>query len=368
MTSSIFRPCSKPLYPATDLFLRRVTQMRYLTPLVHGLLLLILLAGCRGEEPAQHERAVLPVARIRTTTVTARPHQMLTEVMGSVRSVDQAVIASKITGTIEEIPVVLGSAVKAGDLLVLISAEEISAKAVQAKTQLEQARRNLERERKLLAKDAATPESVKSLEEMYRVAQAGYEQAKTMLGYTRITAPFAGLVTAKIANVGDLATPGQPLLHIENSSRLQVEASVPETLVLGMQQGQQLPVFVPAAGLKLEATVAEIAPRADPQTRTATVKLDIPFMPQLRSGQFARVTLPNATRESIYVPAEAVISFGQMEKVFVIRDNQAHLRFVRTGATHDDHIEILAGLEPGEEIAVTDTSELIDRQPVDIIQ
>lgn len=343
-------------------------QMNYLTPLVHGLLLLMLLAGCQGEEPAQHERAALPVASIRTTMVTAQPHHMVTEVMGSIRAIDQAAIAAKITGTIEEMPVVLGSMVKTGDLLVQISAEEISAKAVQAKTEMEQALRNLEREKNLLKKDAATPESVKTLEEMYRVAQAGYEQAKTMLSYTRITAPFAGVVTAKIANVGDLATPGQPLLHLEDSSRLQVEASVPETLVLGMQLGQQLPVYVPAAHLKLEGKVAEIAPRADPQTRTTTVKLDISALPKLRSGQFARITLPDDNSETIYVPAEAVISFGQMEKVFVIRDNLAHLRFVRTGADLDDRIEILAGLEPGEVIAVTNTSELIDGQPVDIIQ
>lgn len=330
--------------------------------------ILLVLAGCRGEEHRPPQTAQpLPTAEVRSYTAAPQGALPQTEVVGTLQAVTQAVIAAKVSGAIEQMPVVLGSQVKAGDLLVQLRAGEISAKVLQAQAQMEQARRNLERERKLLEKNAATAEMVKSLEEMYRIAEAAHREAKTMLDYTRITAPFAGVVTAKTASVGDLATPGAPLLHLEDSSRLQVVAAVPETQVLRLTRGDRLTVHVPAANLVLAGTVAEVAPAADPLSRTATVKLDIEVSPQLRSGQFARVTLPGAPRQTLFVPSAAVATFGQMEHLFVISDNKASLRLVRTGARADDQVEILAGLEPGELIAIPTTAALIDGQPLTVL-
>lgn len=329
---------------------------------------LLLLAGCQAEEKHKQQSVEMPVVGVRTMTVIAQEGHLQTEVVGTIRPVNQAVIAAKVTGTIEEMPVMLGSAVKAGDLLVKISAGEISAKAVQAQAQLEQARRNLEREKKLLQKNAATAENVKSLEDMYRVAEAVHHGAVTMLSYTTVTAPFNGVITAKMTNVGDLATPGIPLLHLENNSKLQVEASVPETLVLHILPGDKLTVHIPAAVLDLRGTVAEVAPATDPLSRTATVKINIDSEPQLRSGQFARVIIPGNREKSLFVPSTAIHSFGQMEKIFVISEDMALLRLVRTGIVIGDQTEILAGIEPGDIIAVTNSSILIDRQPVKVVQ
>ena len=332
------------------------------------ILSLLILSGCQAEEKHKPLAMNLPVVDVQATTVVAQEGHLQTEVVGTVQSIDQAVIAAKVTGTIEEIPVVLGSSVKAGDLLVKISAGEISAKAIQAQAQLEQARRNLEREKKLLQKNAATSENVKSLEDIYRVAEAVHREAETMLGYITVTAPFNGVITAKMSNVGDLATPGVPLLNLEDNSKLQVKASVPEALVLQILPGDSLAIFVPAANLDLQGTVAEVAPVTDPLSRTATVTININHGPLLRSGQFARVIIPGERKESLFVPSTAIHTFGQMEKMFIISDNIAHLRLIRTGIIVDDQTEILAGLEPGEIIATTNISQLIDGQPVKIVQ
>ena len=124
-------------------------------------LALTLTYGCKGEH--QEEKTVgrtleSAVVKVMTASIQDAPSQ--TEVVGTIQPVSRAVIAAKVTGTIEVIPVVLGSQVKAGDLLVKISAGEISAKVIQAQAQLEQARRNLARDKKLLQKNAATSESV----------------------------------------------------------------------------------------------------------------------------------------------------------------------------------------------------------------
>lgn len=325
---------------------------------------LILLIGCQAEEKLKPQHADLTSVEVKTMTVVLEEGHLQTEVVGTVRAVHQAVIAAKVTGTIEKMPVVLGSAVKTGDLLVKISADEISAKVVQAQTQLDQAKRNLEREKKLLQKNAATAANVKSLEEVFRVAKAAHREAVTMLSYTTITAPFGGVITVKMGNVGDLATPGTPLLHLEDSSTLQVEASVPEALVLQIKPGDILSVHVPVGEVDIPGTVAEIAPATDPLSRTAAVKLDIAPQAQLRSGQFARVQIPGERKQSLFIPTSAIHTFGQMEQIFVIENNKAHLRLVRTGAVIEDKTEILAGLEQGEVIAITNNSALIDGQPV----
>lgn len=327
-----------------------------------------LLGGCRGDEQHQGQTvAPPPRVEVRAFTVAVQGAPLQTEVVGTLQAVKQAVIAAKVTGAIEQMPIVLGSPVKAGDLLVQLRADEISAKVLQAEAQLEQARRNLERERKLLQKNAATAEMVKSLEEMYRIAEAAHRETKTMLDYTMITAPFDGVVTAKKASVGDMATPGSPLLHLEDSRQLQVVAAVPETLVLQLQTGEILPVHIPAANLDLAGTVAEVAPAADPLSRTATVKLNIEEAPQLRSGQFARVTVEGEQKDALFVPAAAVQAFGQMDRIFVISGNTARLRLVRTGMVLHDQVEILAGLEPGEQIALPTGAGLVDGQPVTVV-
>jgi len=334
------------------------------------LIILGLVSSCQQghekKEPA-HKADLVPV-QVQLITVQLQEALQQTEVVGTVQAVDRAVIAAKVTGTIEKIPVVLGSEVKAGDLLVKISAGEISAKVIQAQAQLEQARRNLEREEKLLKKNAATAESVKSLKDMYRVAEAVHNEAKTVLGYTTITAPFDGFITNKKANVGDLATPGTPLLQLEDNKKLQVVTSVPETLVLQIKLGDSLSVFIPAAKLDIRGTVAEIAPAADPLSRTAAVKININEAPQLRSGQFARVALPGRNKNTLFVPDSAVHTFGQMDRLFVVSQNKAHLRLVRTGSILNDQIEILAGLEPGERVITHSSSQLVDGQPVSIEQ
>jgi len=297
------------------------------------------------------------VAPVRQQVVPA-----LVEVAGTVQAAERAAIAAKVTGAITRMPVVLGSTVRAGDLLATISAEEIAARLNQAEAQLAQAKRNLEREQHLLAKNAATPETVKSMADQYAMAQAGHREARTMLGYTTITAPFDGVITRKNVNAGDLATPGTVLLQVENNRVLQVRAAVPESLILNLKTGDTLTVKVEAAGVSVQATVAEVAPAADPQSRTAPVVLDLPASPALRSGQFARVLLPGNGAKTLLIPKSALVPAGQMDRVFVVADGRARLRLVRTGMDHEGMTEILAGLDAGETVVVTNNRLLVDGQ------
>ncbi len=345
--------------------------MRYRTTLSLALLLLglalVSLTGCRdGKKAERMVDEATPAVTVSVARAEEKAAARQVELMGSLQATERAEIAAKVSGSIVTLPVVLGSRVEKDDLLVEITAGEISARQRQALAQLEQARRNLEREKKLLARNAATPEAVKSLQDTLRIATAAYEEAGTMLDYTRLLAPFAGLVTRKMANVGDLATPGKPLLQLENEARLQVITNIPESLIMHVRPGDELPIHVPSAGLDIVGTVAEVAPTADRLSRTAPVKINVPADPKLHSGQFARVSLASGSARTLVVPASALSTYGQMERLFVVEDGRARLRLVRSGAAIGDEVEILSGLKAGETVVVEGGRTLVDGQPVTV--
>jgi RND family efflux transporter MFP subunit len=329
---------------------------------------LALLAGC-AKHPASESAAAaaLPPAKVRLATVRAETVAPLTEVTGTVRPVQRAQLAAKVMGAIEEFPVALGQRVRAGDLLVKISAGEINARLAQAQSQLNAARRDLDRERDLLAKGASTADLVRGLEDRFAGAQAMVREAEVMLGYATIRAPFAGVVARKLAHAGDLAAPGLPLLELEGTADFQVEAAVPDSLAAKLAPGAAFAVEIPATGTAFTGALAELSSAADAQARSVLAKIAVPAAVTVRSGEFARVLVPGAPERALLAPAAAVSTFGQMERVFVAgADNRAVLRLVKTGAGRGDRVEILAGLDDGERLVVSPPAGLREGQPLEV--
>jgi RND family efflux transporter MFP subunit len=181
-----------------------------------------------------------------------------------------------------------------------------------------------------------------------------------MLSYTKIVAPFDGVVTRKLADVGDLATPGKPLLEVEDPQLLQFEAAVPEAIVGKLTLSARLPVRIMSK--EVEGVVSEIAPSGDPGSRTSLVKLDLPSAADLRGGQFGRVEIPVSETNVLRAPASAVIQRGQMELVFVVTNDHAQLRLVKTGKRFGDEMELLSGVSAGEEVVTEGAASLVDGQ------
>jgi RND family efflux transporter MFP subunit len=331
-----------------------------------SLLLAGLIAGCtRHDTPAP--AANLPPVRVHSITVHVETIPVVTEVTGTVRPVQRAALAPKVMGAIADFPVALGQSVKAGDLLVKISAGEIAARVAQAQSQLNQARRDLERERDLLAKNASTAEMVRSLEDRYTMTEAMVREAEVLLGYAEIRAPFAGIVTRKNADAGDLASPGHPLLELEGTGAFEIDTGIPDSLAGGLAVGAEISVVAPAAGTSLTGRVTELSSAADPTARTVSARIAVPAGTAVRSGQFVRVQVPGAPARALLAPAAAVSVVGQLERVFVVGpDNRAVLRLVKTGARRGEFIEILSGLDDGERVVVAAPAELQEGRPLDV--
>jgi RND family efflux transporter MFP subunit len=283
-----------------------------------------------------------------------------------VRAKLRASIEAKVSGRIEQMLVSPGQTVKAGELLARLDAREIQARLDQALALRERYGRDTERLRRLLAEKAVSQQEFENMESRHRVAAASVTEAETMLGYTKVVAPFAGVITRKLADVGDLAAPGRALVEIDDPAALRLEADVPESLIKNVAQGAKLRVRPSADESPVEAMVGEIAPVADPSTRTFNVKLDLPAGTGLRAGQFARLAVPVGESKALRVPAAAVIQRGQMELVFVAANQHGQLRLVKSGKRIGDETEIVSGISAGEQVVVEGAATLRDGQAVEI--
>ncbi len=325
----------------------------------------LLTAGChRAEQAKPAPGPGLPTASVKTATAGAQSQITTAEITGTVRARLRATLEAKVSGRISQLAVTLGQAVKAGDLVAQLEVQEVQARLDQAAALRQQAQRELQRFTALLKQEAVTQAEFDAVEARARVADASVAEAEAMLGYARVVAPFAGVITRKLADVGDLASPGRPIVEMEDPSAFRLEADVPEALANRVQREARLKVTIPSVGRPLEGVVAELAPVADAVSRTFQVKLDLPADPALRTGQFGRVAIPIEQGEALRVPWSAVVRRGQLELVFVATNGTAQLRLVKTGKRDGDAVEVLSGVMPGESVVVEGAAALVDQQPI----
>ena len=331
-----------------------------------GLLLAALVLNGCGRKPGGNPADFLPAVIVQAQIAESKNRVATEEVVGTVHARLHSVIEAKVSGKIEQMLVVPGQNVKAGELLVQLDAREVQAQLDQALAVRQQAENDLKRATDLIQQKILSPSEFDAAQSKFRVTDAAAAAAKTLLGYTKVAAPFDGVITRKDADVGDLAAPGKSLLEMEDARDLRLEADVPEALVDKIALGDKLPVRVGVQETNLEGTVSEIAPSADPNSRTFLVKLDLPPASGLRAGQFGRVAVPVGETSALRVPATAVLQRGQMELVFVVANGHAQLRIVKTGKRVGDEVELVSGVDAGEQVVTVGTATLTDGQPVEI--
>ncbi len=183
-------------------------------------------------------------------------------------------------------------------------------------------------------------------------AKAEVTQARIFLEYTRIRAPFDGVVAERRLDPGALASPGVAILTVEDLSRYRLEATVNENEIRYLRLGEQAPVVIDALGnTAMKGWVAQIVPAADPASRSFLVKIELPVDARLRSGLFGRAQFSRSERQSVVIPRTAVVDRGQLQGVFVLDQNKvASLRYVTLGKPSGTDVEVLAGLQTGEQL------------------
>jgi RND family efflux transporter MFP subunit len=299
---------------------------------------------------------------------------------GTVTADRSAAVSSRVMANVVAVPARVGQAVAAGDVLVEIDAATATGQVAQAKGALAQARaalslaeRNYERYRALAASGSASPLELDMARMQYEQAEGAVQQgegaveaASSVARESRVTAPFAGRVAARLVESGDLAAPGRPLVTIESATGRRLVVQVPAAAVAasGLRTGQKLGVRIDGAGADLTGIVVEMSPGADPGSHTYTATLELAGT-TVATGLTGRATLDAAARPSILVPESAVLASGGVSLV-ALRDDagKARTRVVTTGATQGGRIEILSGLSGGETVLVGLTAPPADGAPV----
>ncbi len=339
--------------------------------IVFAIIVSVLLLGIShpdAEEKAQPHPAVRSQTASgdgSTARVTAEEVPIAIEVMGTVQSRTPIEAASRVAATVAQVRVRAGDAVEQGELLVALDSADLVARRAQAEGALAaadaetiRAASDDQRYRALVKRGSVTIKEFESVEAAYRMATARRSEAaaevsaaRAALRYTRIESPVKGLVAERMVEPGDLALPGKPLIRLYDAGVLRVEIQIPEQSAKLVRIGTALRVRIDATGEDIATIVNEVAPVADPASRTIIVRAPLPVGHGLRPGMFARASLAAGTERVLTVPREAIESLGQLDTARVVSgDGSVQMRQVALGRALGERIEVLAGLGEGEQV------------------
>lgn len=325
-------------------------------------------------------RAIVAVAALLLTTsasaaelasapVELREIELTYTAEAVIEAVRQSTVAAQIQGRIVDIRFDVGDAVKQGDVIVRIDERQVgqaaaasAAQVGEAQAALANARAQYERTKQLLAQKFVSRAALDRAESEYRAAQArvsallaGAAAAETEKSFATVVAPYSGVVSARHVELGEMATPGKPLMTGFDPSTLRVVANVPATQIGAVRAIGRARIEVPSLDKWLEVKSMTVVPTADPRTQTTRVRLDLPEDARgVYPGVYARAHFVTGRAPRLLVPRSAVFRRSELTAVYVIgADGQPQLRQIRVGAAGDENaVEVLAGLKPGERVAL----------------
>lgn len=331
------------------------------------------LGGCGDKAKEQSVAQVGATVQASVITVEKASLALVATSPGNVIAQQQAMISSRLMGFLREINVQEGQRVAVGQKLFAVDPTDIQGQMAMARAGLSQAEAALGDAKNdferfgALYKEQAIPKmqwdkirlQYQMTQQQVSMARAGFDTASAQMKYATVTAPFAGVITQKMANAGAMAAPGQPVLMLENTDRLQVQTSVAGDVYAQLKLGTAVAIQAQGQGSDIEGKVANLVPSADPVTHSHLVKIDLPRDAGLRSGSFVQVAFTLGQREGVRVPASAVLTRAGITGVFVVdAQGLASYRMVRTGSASAGQLEILAGLNPGERVVITSATAL----------
>lgn len=357
--------------------------------LVLVIVLSLSLGACKEKiKPGQSQVRRPEIKGVTIATVAPSKVQSFYETSGTVRAKVTSVLASRVFGTVTEVHVKEGDRVRPGELLVSIddrdgsarvkAAESARSEALKAKEAAEKQSSladitykryaNLHEEKVVTGQEfdqVGTQRKVANLElERASLAakrsEALLEEAKVVSGFTRVRAPFSGLVTAKKVERGSMAVPGTVLVTLEDVSHFKVEAYVDERLSPTLRKGQSIEIRLGEAKERVPAVITRVVPSVDPASRTFTIEAELQGS-TLRSGLYAKVFIPDGSRDAIVVPLAAIVEKGQLTGVYTVDEKGVvAYRLIRTGKAGAGGVEVLSGLAGGERIIVPGADKAVD--------
>ena len=304
---------------------------------------------------------VAPVNRVRLERAVAA--------VGTLRSHDSVMLRPEISGRIAEINFDEGGKVEQGQLLVRLDDSVAKARLQQARANLQlagsQYRRSVELSKQGFVSSQARDEAASNR----AVQQAAVALAEAELEKTAIKAPFDGLVGLRTVSVGDYVGPGTDLVPLEAIDPLNVDFRIPEQFLSTVAVGSRLQVsFDALSGVEREGSVGAISPQVDVGGRSLLLRANVPNPDGvLRPGLFARVQLELAETQGMVVPESALAPSGDAQYVYRVADGVVQRVMVQVGQRTGAHVEIVQGLNEGDQVVVSGLQKVRDGIEVEIL-
>jgi len=328
---------------------------------VWALILLVASCGNKTPPPARASPAALP-----SVLIVPVKAPLERDVDGTIEAVNQATVSAQTSGRVAEILYDVDDVVPAGAVIIRLKGTEqraglqgAEAALTEARARNDEAATNYQRIADLFARrvvsksqldqatanrDAAAARSA--------AAEAGLTTARAGVGYTEIRAPYGGVVTKRLVEVGETVSPGTPLMTGLSLRDLRVNTTIPQSIVMQVRKLKQAAVYVGDA--RVAATKITIFPEAATPSSTFRARLELPpGALDLAPGMYVKVGLVIGEADRILVPVSAVIERSEVTGVYVIdTKGEVSLRYVRPGHRFGDKLEILSGLSSGDRIAL----------------
>jgi RND family efflux transporter MFP subunit len=359
------------------------------------------LSGCSGRrvsaaQAGTAEPVAVTIARVAITDVANR-----IDSGGVVQARTTATITARILAPVREVRVSPGDHVRAGQTLIVLDGDDLAAGARAARAaavaagqganaaaaELEAAEAGLalarashDRIAGLQAKRSATAQELDDATAALRIAEAHVaggsaralqaasavegaraagDQASATESFTTIAAPFDGMVTEKMVEPGNMASPGMPLLRLEDTRGFRLEVRVDESLAGQIRNGDNVPVLLGTTSIN--GTVTEVSRAVDADARAFLVKIELPDAGGLQSGAFGKARFGGPPRRALTIPESAIVRHGQLTSVFVVDNGVARVRLVNLSES-----EVLAGLEESEMVILSPPAGVADGRRVSV--
>ncbi|WP_432671018.1 efflux RND transporter periplasmic adaptor subunit [Flavobacterium sp. SM2513] len=359
--------------------------MKKITTLILSTLLLI---SCGDEK--RNEIAPETAIAVKVSGTTENDNSPFVTASGKIESLKSANLSTRMMGYVTKLHVKMGQKVTAGQVLVSINNTDLQAKKAQVDASILQAtagftnaKKDYERFKVLFSQQSASQKELDDMTSRFEMAKAGLEGAKQMrnevmaqFSYSSITAPFAGEVTNTFVKEGDMANPGMPLVSMEGNGLMQVMAMVSEGDITSIKSGMSVNVLVKSSNQQIKGKVSEISGSAANTGGQYLVKINLENTDAtILSGMFVNVQFPiekakseNASTQSdkVLVPETALVTKGQLTGIYTVTNDVAILRWIRTGKTFGNQVEVLSGLSADEKYIVSAEGKLYNGVKVSV--
>jgi RND family efflux transporter MFP subunit len=308
--------------------------------------------------------------QLATAQVQYREVAEVYSVEGIVEATQQSTVSAQISGRVKEILFDVGDAVKKGQIILRIDERETSqtlagsqAQVLQAQAAMQNAKANYERARQLFAQKFISQSALDKAQADYKMAaaqaaasEAGAGQSALARGYATVTAPYGGVVSARLVELGEMVTVGKPLMTGFDPAQLRVIVDIPQYKLSEIGARPQATVELPSLNRRVQAASVTVQPAADKLTHSTQARVYLPpNEPGVYPGMFVQVHFTVGKKASkLLIPSSAVVRRSEVVAVYVVDDKgMVKLRQVRLGkAAGEGEIEVLAGLNPGEKVAL----------------